>query len=162
MEKIKKAFGFTSLAVLILLLLYVKYAYDRGLELWPVKTKLTNEEVRIERKIKIPEGETKEFIEPAFLVGLSQTSTETPKDVVEELEEGNYGRVWYERVKLNEDGTLSMTVTGKQLEHWLSTREDDLNSRIKKNKEKGMEIKIDKDYTKVTYTLKKRVREVVA
>lgn len=155
MEKIKKAFGFTSLAVLILLLLYVKYAYDRGMELWPVKTKLTNEEVRIERKIKIPEGETKEFVEPAFLVGLSQTSTETPKDVVEELEEGNYGRVWYERVKLNEDGTLSMTVTGKQLEHWLSTREDDLNSRIKKNKEKGMEIKIDKDYTKVTYTLKK-------
>ena len=61
MEKIKKAFGFTSLAVLILLLLYVKYAYDRGLELWPVKTKLTNEEVRIERKIKIPEGETKEM-----------------------------------------------------------------------------------------------------
>ncbi|MCB7522054.1 hypothetical protein LIZ64_09925 [[Clostridium] hylemonae] len=66
MKKLQKTVSFISLAALILLLLYVKYAYERGAELWPAKTKLSKDEVRIERKIKIPEGETKEFILPVF------------------------------------------------------------------------------------------------
>ncbi len=111
MEKIKRALGFISVAIMILVLLYVKYAYERGLELWPVKTKLQHDEVRVERKIKIPEGETMEFIQPAFLVDLSHSSTETPEDVIEDLEEGNYEHEFFEEIKLNEDGTLSMTVT---------------------------------------------------
>ena len=155
MEKIKRALGYISMAVMILVLLYVKYAYERGVELWPIKTKLQHDEVKVERKIKIPEGETMEFIQPAFLVGLSHSSTETPKDVLEDLEEGNYGHELYEEAKLNEDGTLSMTVTGKQLENWISTSEEAINRRIEANKDKGMEIKINKDFTKVTYTLKK-------
>ena len=155
MEKLKRAVSFISLAALILLLLYVKYAYERGAELWPAKTKLSKDEVRIERKIKIPEGETKEFIQPAFLVRLSYSSTETPEDVIEDLEKGNYGHDWYEKARLNEDGTLSMTVTGKQLEHWISTREDGINKRIVNNKNKDMEIKINEDFTEVTYILKK-------
>ncbi|MCB6202409.1 hypothetical protein [Extibacter muris] len=154
MEKIKRALGYISMAVMILVLLYVKYAYERGLELWPVKTKLQHDEVKVERKIKIPEGETMEFIQPAFLVGLSQSSTETPEDVMEELEEGNYGHELYEEAKLNEDGTRSMTVTGKQLENWISTSEDAINMRIEDGWDKGLEIKIEKDYTKVTYIMK--------
>ena len=154
MEKIKRDLGYISMAVMILVLLYVKYAYERGLELWPVKTKLLHDEVRVERKIKIPEGETMEFIQPAFLVGISHSSTETPEDAIEDLEEGNYGHELYEEVKLNEDGTLSMTVTGKQLERWISTSEDALNKRIEDGRAKGMEITINKDFTKVTYTLK--------
>ena len=154
MEKIKRALGYISMAVMILVLLYVKYAYERGLELWPIKTNQQHDEVRVERKIKIPEGETMEFIQPAFLVGISHSSTETPEDAIEDLEEGNYGHEWYEEVKLNEDGTLSMTVTGKQLEHWISTREDALNKRIENGWDKGLEITINKDFTKVTYTLK--------
>ena len=154
MEKIKRALGYISMAVMILVLLYVKYAYERGLELWPVKTNLQHDEVKVERKIKIPEGETMEFIQPAFLIGISHSSTETPEDAIEDLEEGNYGHEWYEEVKLNEDGTLSMTVTGKQLEHWISTREDALNKRIENGWDKGLEITINKDFTKVTYTLK--------
>ena len=154
MEKIKRALGYISMAIMILVLLYVKYAYERGLELWPVKTKLLHDEVRVERKIKIPEGETMEFIQPAFLVGISHSSTETPEDAIEDLEEGNYGHELYEEVKLNEDGTLSMTVTGKQLERWISTSEDALNKRIEDGRAKGMEITINKDFTKVTYTLK--------
>ena len=66
MEKIKRALGYISMAVMILVLLYVKYAYERGLELWPIKTKLQHDEVKVERKIKIPEGETMEFIQPAY------------------------------------------------------------------------------------------------
>ena len=154
MEKIKRALGYISMAVMILVLLYVKYAYERGLELWPVKTKLQHDEVKVERKIKIPEGETMEFIQPAFLVGLSQSSTETPEDVMEDLEEGNYGHELYEEAKLNEDGTRSMTVTGKQLENWISTSEDAINMRIEDGWDKGLEIKIEKDYTKVTYIMK--------
>ena len=95
-----------------------------------------------------------EFIQPAFLVGLSQSSTETPEDVMEDLEEGNYGHELYEEAKLNEDGTRSMTVTGKQLENWISTSEDAINRRIEDGRAKGMEITINKDFTKVTYTLK--------
>ena len=154
MEKIKRALGYISMAVMILVLLYVKYAYERGLELWPIKTNQQHDEVRVERKIKIPEGETMEFIQPAFLVGLSQSSTETPEDVMEDLEEGNYGHELYEEAKLNEDGTRSMTVTGKQLENWISTSEDAINRRIEDGRAKGMEITINKDFTKVTYTLK--------
>ena len=154
MEKIKRALGYISMAIMILVLLYVKYAYERGLELWPVNTKLLHDKVRVERKIKIPEGETMEFIQPAFLIGISHSSTETPEDAIEDLEEGNYGHEWYEEVKLNEDGTLSMTVTGKQLERWISTSEDALNKRIEDGRAKGMEITINKDFTKVTYTLK--------
>ena len=154
MEKIKRALGYISMAVMILVLLYVKYAYERGLELWPIKTKLLHDEVRVERKIKIPEGETMEFIQPAFLVDLSHSSTETPEDAIEDLEEGNYGHELYEEVKLNEDGTLSMTVTGKQLERWIRTSEDAINERIEDGRSKGMEITINKDFTKVTYTLK--------
>ena len=154
MEKIKRALGYISMAVMILVLLYVKYAYERGLELWPVKTKLQHDEVKVERKIKIPEGETMEFIQPAFLVDLSHSSTETPEDVIEDLEEGNYEHELFEEIKLNEDGTLSMTVTGKQLEHWISASEDALNKRIQDGRAKGMEITINKDFTKVTYTLK--------
>ncbi|BDF32403.1 hypothetical protein CE91St62_04740 [Lachnospiraceae bacterium] len=154
MEKIKRALGYISMAVMILVLLYVKYAYERGLELWPVKTNQQHDEVKVERKIKIPEGETMEFIQPAFLVGLSQSSTETPEDVMQELEEGNYGHELYEEAKLNEDGTLSMTVTGKQLENWISTSEDALNKRIEDGWDRGLEITINKDFTKVTYILK--------
>ena len=154
MEKIKRDLGYISMAVMILVLLYVKYAYERGLELWPIKTNQQHDEVRVERKIKIPEGETMEFIQPAFLVGLSQSSTETPEDVMEDLEEGNYGHELYEEAKLNEDGTRSMTVTGKQLENWISTSEDAINRRIEDGRAKGMEITINKDFTKVTYTLK--------
>ncbi|MCB6202401.1 hypothetical protein [Extibacter muris] len=154
MEKIKRALGYISMAVMILVLLYVKYAYERGLELWPVNTKLLHDKVRVERKIKIPEGETMEFIQPAFLVGLSHSSTETPEDVLEDLEEGNYGHELYEEAKLNEDGTLSMTVTGKQLENWISTSEEAINKRIEDGWDKGLEIKINKELTKVTYILK--------
>ena len=154
MEKIKRDLGYISMAVMILVLLYVKYAYERGLELWPIKTNQQHDEVRVERKIKIPEGETMEFIQPAFLVGLSQSSTETPEDVMEDLEEGNYGHELYEEAKLNEDGTRSMTVTGKQLENWISTSEDAINRRIEDGRAKGMEITINKDFTKVTYALK--------
>ncbi len=154
MEKIKRALGYISMAVMILVLLYVKYAYERGLDLWPVKTNQQHDEVTVERKIKIPEGETMEFIQPAFLVGLSQSSTETPEDVMEDLEEGNYGHELYEEAKLNEDGTRSMTVTGKQLENWISTSEDAINRRIEDGRAKGMNITINKDFTKVTYTLK--------
>ena len=154
MEKIKRGLGYISMTVMILVLLYAKYAYERGLELWPVKTKLLHDEVRVERKIKIPEGETMEFIQPAFLVDLSHSSTETPEDAIEDLEEGNYGHELYEEVKLNEDGTLSMTVTGKQLERWIHTSEDAINERIEDGWDKGLEIKIEKDYTKVTYLMK--------
>ena len=154
MEKIKRDLGYISMAVMILVLLYVKYAYERGLELWPIKTNQQHDEVRVERKIKIPEGETMEFIQPAFLVGLSQSSTETPEDVMEDLEEGNYGHELYEEAKLNEDGTRSMTVTGKQLENWISTSEDAINRRIEDGRAKTMEIRINNDFTKVTYTLK--------
>ena len=154
MEKIKRALGYISMAVMILVLLYVKYAYERGLELWPVKTKLLHDEVRVERKIKIPEGKTKEFILPAFLVGLYHSSTGTIDDSIEELEDGNEDHSWFEKLEDNGDGTLTMTVTGKQLERWISTREHAINTRIENNREKNMEIKIKKDYTKVTYIMK--------
>ena len=155
MEKIKRALGFISVAIMILVLLYVKYAYERGLELWPVKTKLQHDEVRVERKIKIPEGETKDFILPVFLVNLYRFSSESMEKSIEELEDGNEARSWFEKLKDNGYGTLTLTLTGKQLEHWISTREDAINTRIEDNEEKDMEIKINKDYTKVTYVLKK-------
>ncbi|BDF03433.1 hypothetical protein [[Clostridium] hylemonae] len=154
MEKIKKAVGYISLAILILLLLYVKYAYERGAELWPAKTKLSKDEVRIERKIKIPEGETKEFILPVFLVDLYRFSTDPIEKSIEELEKGNEGNMLFEKVEENGDGTLTLTLTRKQLEYWISTGEEAINTRIENNKNKDMKIKINKDYTKVTYILK--------
>ena len=154
MEKIKKAVGYISLAILILLLLYVKYAYERGAELWPPKTKLSKDEVRIERKIKIPEGETKEFILPVFLVNLYRFSTDPIEKSIEELEKGNEGNMLFEKVEENGDGTLTLTLTRKQLEYWISTGEEAINTRIENNKNKDMKIKINKDYTKVTYILK--------
>ena len=154
MEKIKRAVGYISLAILILLLLYVKYAYERGAELWPAKTKLSKDEVRIERKIKIPAGETREFILPVFLVDLYRFSTDSIEVSIEELESGNGDNSWFNKLEDNGDGTLTLTITGKQLEHWISTREEAINKRIENNKEKDMEIKINKDYTKVTYILK--------
>ena len=155
MERIKRAFGFISLAVVILLVLYVKYAYERGLELWPTKIKVSNDEVRIERNIKIPEGETKEFILTDFLVNSYRFSAGTIEDSIEELEAGNEDHLWFDKLDDNGDGTLTLSVTGKQLEHWISTREEAINTRIENNREKDMEININKDYTKVTYTLKK-------
>ncbi|MCB6202398.1 hypothetical protein [Extibacter muris] len=98
MEKIKRALGYISMAVMILVLLYVKYAYERGLELWPLKTKLQHDELRVERKIKIPEGETKEFILPVFLVNLYRFSSESMKKSIEELEDGNVDRSWFEKL----------------------------------------------------------------
>ena len=154
MEKIKKAVGYISLAILILLLLYVKYAYERGAELWPAKTKLSKDEVRIERKIKIPEGETKEFILPVFLVNSYRFSTDPIEKSIEELEKGNEDNSWFEKVEENGDGTLTLTLTRKQLEYWISTGEEAINTRIENNKNKDMKIKINKDYTKVTYILK--------
>ena len=154
MEKIKRAVGYISLAILILLLLYVKYAYERGAELWPAKTKLSKDEVRIERKIKIPEGETKEFILPVFLVDLYRFSTDPIEKSIEELEKGNEGNMLFEKVEENGDGTLTLTLTRKQLEYWISTGEEAINTRIENNKNKDMKIKINKDYTKVTYILK--------
>ncbi|MCB7522053.1 hypothetical protein LIZ64_09920 [[Clostridium] hylemonae] len=154
MEKIKKAVGYISLAILILLLLYAKYAYERGAELWPAKTKLSKDEVRIERKIKIPEGETKEFILPVFLVDLYRFSTDPIEKSIEELEKGNEGNMLFEKVEENGDGTLTLTLTRKQLEYWISTGEEAINTRIENNKNKDMKIKINKDYTKVTYILK--------
>ncbi|MFR1729337.1 hypothetical protein [[Clostridium] hylemonae] len=154
MEKIKKAVGYISLAILILLLLYAKYAYERGVELWPAKTKLSKDEVRIERKIKIPEGETKEFILPVFLVNLYRFSTDPIEKSIEELEKGNEGNMLFEKVEDNGDGTLTLTLTRKQLEYWISTGEEAINTRIENNKNKDMKIKINKDYTKVTYILK--------
>ena len=154
MEKIKKAVGYISLAILILLLLYVKYAYERGVELWSDKTKLSKDEVKIERKIKIPEGGTKEFILPVFLVDLYRFSTDPIEKSIEELEKGNEGNMLFEKVEDNGDGTLTLTLTRKQLEYWISTGEEAINTRIENNKNKDMKIKINKDYTKVTYILK--------
>ena len=155
MEKLKRAVSFISLAALILLLLYVIYAYKRGEELWPAKTKLSKDEVRIERKIKIPEGETKEFILPIFLVDLYRFSTDPIEKSIEELEKGNEGNMLFEKVEDNGDGTLTLTLTRKQLEYWISTGEEAINTRIEDNKDKDMKIKINKDHTKVTYTLKR-------
>lgn len=154
MEKLKRAVSYISLAALILLLLYVKYAYEKGVELWPAKTKLSDDEVKIERKIKIPVGETREFILPVFLVDLYRFSTDSIEVSIEELESGNGDNSWFNKLEDNGDGTLTLTITGKQLEHWISTREEAINKRIENNKEKDMEIKINKDYTKVTYILK--------
>ena len=154
MEKLKRAVSFISLAALILLLLYVIYAYKRGEELWPAKTKLSKDEVRIERKIKIPEGETKEFILPVFLVNSYRFSTDPIEKSIEELEKGNEDNSWFEKVEENGDGTLTLTLTRKQLEYWISTGEEAINTRIENNKNKDMKIKINKDYTKVTYILK--------
>ncbi|WP_138264130.1 hypothetical protein [[Clostridium] hylemonae] len=154
MEKLKRAISYISLAALILLLLYVKYAYEKGVELWPAKTKLSDDEVKIERKIKIPVGETREFILPVFLVDLYRFSTDSIEVSIEELESGNGDNSWFNKLEDNGDGTLTLTITGKQLEHWISTREEAINKRIENNKEKDMEIKINKDYTKVTYILK--------
>ena len=154
MEKLKRAVSFISLAALILLLLYVIYAYKRGEELWPAKTKLSKDEVRIERKIKIPEGETKEFILPVFLVNSYRFSTDPIEKSIEELEKGNEGNMLFEKVEDNGDGTLTLTLTRKQLEYWISTGEEAINTRIENNKNKDMKIKINKDYTKVTYILK--------
>ena len=47
-----------------------------------------------------------------------------------------------------------MTVTGKQLENWISTSEEAINKRIEDGWDKGLEIKINKELTKVTYILK--------
>lgn len=154
MDREKRVFGYIGLTVTILLLLYIIYAYEQGSKLLPVKTNLWNDEVKIERKIKIHEGKTKEFILPAFLVGLYHSSTGTIDDSIEGLEDGNEDHSWFEKLEDNGDGTLTMTVTGKQLERWISTREHAINTRIENNREKNMEIKIKKDYTKVTYIMK--------
>ncbi|KMZ52830.1 hypothetical protein [Dorea sp. D27] len=154
MDREKRVFGYIGLTVTILLLLYIIYAYEQGSNLLPVETNLWNDEVKIERKIKIPEGKTKEFILPAFLVGLYHSSTGTIGDSIEGLEDGNEDHSWFEKLEDNGDGTLTMSVTGKQLERWISTREHAINTRIENNREKNMEIKIKKDYTKVTYIMK--------
>lgn len=154
MDREKRVFGYIGLTVTILLLLYIIYAFEQGSNLLPVETNLWNDEVKIERKIKIPEGKTKEFILPAFLVGLYHSSTGTIGDSIEGLEDVNEDHSWFEKLEDNGDGTLTMTVTGKQLERWISTREHAINTRIENNREKNMEIKINKDYTKVTYIMK--------
>lgn len=104
MDREKRVFGYIGLTVTILLLLYIIYAYEQGSNLLPVETNLWNDEVKIERKIKIPEGKTKEFILPAFLVGLYHSSTGTIGDSIEGLEDGNEDHSWFEKLEDNGDG----------------------------------------------------------
>jgi len=105
--------------------------------------------VEIPRTIIIPDGETKDIVIPKSIINTS-ISDRPIEEFVEELEKGSENGEYYNNIEINENRTVTIKVTGKQLEHWIETTENILNKNLE-NAKKYMEVEISDDFQNVIY-----------
>jgi len=105
--------------------------------------------VEIPRTMEIPEGETCFIVMPKYIVNTS-ISDRPIEEFMEELEEANINDEYYENAVANPNRTVTIEVTGNQLEHLIETTETILNDYLEENK-KYWEVDISSDFKRITY-----------
>jgi len=105
--------------------------------------------VEIPRTMEIPEGETCFIVMPKYIVNTS-ISDRPIEEFMEELEEANINDEYYENAVANPNRTVTIEVTGNQLEHLIETTETILNDYLEENK-KYWEVDISSDLKRITF-----------
>ena len=105
--------------------------------------------VEIPRTMEIPEGETCFIVMPKYIVNTS-ISDRPIEEFMEELEEANINDEYYENAVANPNRTVTIEVTGNQLEHLIETTETILNDYLEENK-KYWEVDISSDFKRITF-----------
>ena len=109
--------------------------------------------IDISSNVKIPDGETRKFILPAFWVNGSKLSSETIEVVLEDINKGNENNEWQEDAYVNADGSITLVLTQKQLDKNIELVKGNMEKRIAQCNDK-MTVEIEENFQRVVYKMK--------